>query len=234
MKYICCLILFFTLLLPSCQWGRQEAFFPDEGLAERLLRENPDSLAMILEEQVVPSELSDSLRAEYGWWITRLHQRQGRNMVNDSLIHYTLRCYEQQQSPRLTEAYMLAAMQVNYSGDKREEAKEFISKGIQIAANNKDTTLLVELASTLGYHDLLPGNLSLVPEDVKHIIFDYYALDSLQMIHCLYGLGCYYASRQEPDSMEHYMIRALKLAEELRVDNSSILRNYIDGLNAFH
>ena len=41
MKYICCLILFFTLLLPSCQWGRQEAFFPDEGLAERLLRENP-------------------------------------------------------------------------------------------------------------------------------------------------------------------------------------------------
>ena len=124
MKYICCLILFFTVLLPSCQWGRQEAFFPDEGLAERLLRENPDSLAMILEEQVVPAELSDSLRAEYGWWITRLHQRQGRNMVNDSLIHYTLRCYEQQQSPRLTEAYMLAAMQVNYSGDKREEAKE--------------------------------------------------------------------------------------------------------------
>ena len=113
MKYICCLILFFTVLLPSCQWGRQEAFFPDEGLAERLLRENPDSLAMILEEQVVPAELSDSLRAEYGWWITRLHQRQGRNMVNDSLIHYTLRCYEQQQSPRLTEAYMLAAMQVN-------------------------------------------------------------------------------------------------------------------------
>ena len=54
------------------------------------------------------------------------------------------------------------------------------------------------------------------------------------MIHCLYGLGCYYASRQEPDSMEHYMIRARKLAEELRVDNSSILRNYIDGLNAFH
>ncbi|MFR8356488.1 MAG: hypothetical protein ACLVEJ_13265 [Parabacteroides sp.] len=41
MKYICCLILFFTVLLPSCQWGRQEAFFPDEGLAERLLRENP-------------------------------------------------------------------------------------------------------------------------------------------------------------------------------------------------
>lgn len=39
MKYICCLILFFTVLLPSCQWGRQEAFFPDEGLAERLLRE---------------------------------------------------------------------------------------------------------------------------------------------------------------------------------------------------
>ncbi|WP_233567337.1 hypothetical protein [Parabacteroides sp. AM58-2XD] len=61
MKYICCLILFFTVLLPSCQWGRQEAFFPDEGLAERLLRENPDSLAMILEEQVIPSELSDSL-----------------------------------------------------------------------------------------------------------------------------------------------------------------------------
>lgn len=78
MKYICCLILFFTVLLPSCQWGRQEAFFPDEGLAERLLRENPDSLAMILEEQVVPAELSDSLRAEYGWWITRrINDRDG-------------------------------------------------------------------------------------------------------------------------------------------------------------
>ena len=38
MKYICCLILFFTLLLPSCQWGRQEAFFPDEGLAEQTIR----------------------------------------------------------------------------------------------------------------------------------------------------------------------------------------------------
>ena len=61
MKYICCLILFFTVLLPSCQWGRQEAFFPDEGLAERLLRENPDSLAMILEEQVIPSELSGGI-----------------------------------------------------------------------------------------------------------------------------------------------------------------------------
>ena len=38
MKYICCLILFFTLLLPSCQWGRQETFFPDEGLAEQTIR----------------------------------------------------------------------------------------------------------------------------------------------------------------------------------------------------
>lgn len=234
MKYICCLILFFTVLLPSCQWGRQETFFPDEGLAERLLRENPDSLAMILEEQVIPSELSDSLRAEYGWWITRLHQRQGRNMVNDSLIHYTLRCYEEQQSPRLAEAYVLAAIQVNYSGNKRDKAKEIILKGVQVAQNKKDTALLAEVTSSIGYYTLFAGNLSLTPEDIKQMIFDYYVTDSLQTMHCFYSLGCYYASLQKQDSMEHYMTLAVDLAEKLHADKSSILRNYIDGLNVFH
>lgn len=233
MKYVCCLVLFCLVLLPSCRWKEQGASFPDEELAERLLREKPDSLAMILEEKIVAAELSDSLRAEYGWWITRLHQRQNRNMVNDSLIHYTLRRYEEKQSPRLAEAYMLAAMQVNHSGDKGEEAKEFISKGMQIAVNRQDTALLVEVATTFGYHDLFSGNLSLPPEDIKQIVFDYYAADSVRLMYSFYSLGCYYAARQEPDSMEHYMAQAVKMAEELPVDDSSILRNYIDCLNAF-
>lgn len=228
------ILLGWLLLLAACQGKQQYAddAWPDEAVIERWLQEAPDSLAHLLEEEISPDELSDSARAEYGWWITHLHQRQERSMVNDTLIHHTLRQDKERQSPRLAETYLLAALQTNYTGTDREESKALFSQGIQIAIERKDTALLAEVARSFGYHALLQEELPVDPETIKQILHDYYAADSTELMRHFYALGCHYAlSAQAADSMEHYMTQAVRLAEALHSDNNGILRNYIDGLN---
>ena len=143
--YICSLL--FALILVSCE--KRVAPFPDYEVAEALLMDNPDSLAVWLEERIDPALLPDSLKAEYGWWITRLHDRQKRSLMNDSIIQYALRYFEEIDSPRLPYTYVLAGMQKNWAGDKSKEEIEYIKKGWQLAENLRDTARFIDIGSKL-------------------------------------------------------------------------------------
>lgn len=229
-RHIWYLIVSFALLLPSCQWGAHEISLPDEVLAERLLREKPDSLAMILEEQIVLSELSDSARAEYGWWITRLHLRQQRSLVNDTLIHYTLDYYQKCQSPRLPLAYGLVAKQVNWSRDKSEEAKPLFLTGVELAEKRNDTAQLINLSTNL---KMLGGDIAHAIEVSKKVI-PYTEKNVWNRMINYYMLGCNYGLSGEPDSATYYMTQAIELSQQLKDEKEYyITRNYIDCLNGF-
>ena len=226
--YIC--LLLFALVLVSCE--KRVTPFPDKGVAEALLTDNPDSLAVWLEERTDPALLPDSLKAEYGWWITRLHDRQKRSLMNDSIIHYTLRYFEKINSPRLPYAYVLAGMQKNWAGDKSKEEIEYIKKGWSLAENSCDTALFVNIGSKLArvYFLLNEHRLSV---DACNRVIPYMEEGAERKMTELYTAGCCYAQLGKTDSMRLYMEEAIRLAR--KYDNSMefyIVRNYIDCLNA--
>ena len=113
--YFQILVLCFLLSLIACNVSVRSEM-PDEALMERLLQEKPDSLAMLLEEGINPLDLPDSVRADYAWWLTTTHEKQQRSLVNDTLIHFAVDYYKAVNSPRLLNAYLLAAEQANWSG----------------------------------------------------------------------------------------------------------------------
>lgn len=226
--YICSLL--FALILVSCE--KRVAPFPDYEVAEALLMDNPDSLAVWLEEQIDPALLPDSLKAEYGWWITRLHDRQKRSLMNDSIIQYTLRYFEEIDSPRLPYTYVLAGMQKNWAGDKSKEEIEYIKKGWQLAENLRDTARFIDIGSKLArvYFLLNERRLSV---DASNRVIPYTEEGSERRMVELYTAGCCYAQLGKTDSMRLYMEEAVRLARKFNNRMEFyIVRNYIDCLNA--
>lgn len=226
--YICSLLI--ALILISCEI--QVAPFPDHEVAEALLEDDPDSLAVWLEEKIDPALLPDSLKAEYGWWITRLHNRQKRSLMNDSIIQYTLRYFEEINSPRLSYTYVLAGMQKNWAGDKSKEEIEYIKKGWQLAENLRDTARFIDIGSKLAHVYFLLNERRL-SVDVSNRVISYTEEDSERRMTELYTAGCCYAQLGKTDSMRLYMEEAVRLARKFnnRIE-FYIVRNYIDCLNA--
>lgn len=234
MKPIYYLIFVFCCLsFCSCQKaGRTD--LPDEVLLSHLLYQQPDSLAMLLEDQMIPAELSDSTRAEYGWWITRLHQLQKKSLVNDTIIHYTLRYYQEKQSRRLPSVYVLAAKQINSSGGDTKAEEQLLLKAVEEAENRNDTTQLIDAASELRSFYYRSGAAHQSIEIAKKIIV--YTGNSLwdKMIY-LYIIGLNYGELSDTDSMTHYMTEAINLSRKLKDEKEFyITRNYVDCLNAIN
>ncbi|MBC8601006.1 hypothetical protein H8784_04635 [Parabacteroides acidifaciens] len=223
-------LLSIALVLVSCE--KQVASFPDYEIAETLLMEKPDSLAVLLEDRIDPALLPDSLKAEYGWWITRLHNRQRRSLMNDSVIHHTLHYFNQTGSPRLSYAYVLAGMQKNWAGDKPEEEIEYMKEGLQIAENLRDTVQFINIGSQLGrvYFLLNEQRQSI---DIGNRVLQYTEKDSARRMTGLYMTGCSYAQLGKTDSVRLYMEEAIRLSQKLNSEMEFyIVRNYIDCLNA--
>ena len=124
------ILIFCTLFLASCRPSVEQQM-PDEEAMVRILQENPDSLAYLLEEKIDPLLLSDSLKADYGRWLTNTHSWQGRSLMNDTLIHFSLDYYKKTDSEHLLEAYMLAARQIDWDGTHVSQ-REQIMKEAQI------------------------------------------------------------------------------------------------------
>ena len=122
---------------------------PDEALMERLLQEKPDSLAMLLEEGINPLDLPDSVRADHAWWLTTTHEKQRRSLVNDTLIHFAVDYYKSINSPRLLNAYLLAAEQANWSGTSPERKDSILNEALQIAKQQKDTITILNICRRL-------------------------------------------------------------------------------------
>lgn len=226
--YVCSLLL--ALIFVSCE--KQVASFPDNEVAEILLQENPDSLAVLLEEKTDPTTLPDSLKAEYGWWIARLHYRQGRSMMNDSLIHHTLDYFREHASPRLPYAYVLAGMQKNWAGNVPEEEIRYMEEGWNIARSRRDTAWAIDVGTILA-HAYFVSNDARSAVNVDNEILRYTEKDPGKRLHILYTAGCCYAQLGETDSMNICLEEAIRLSRELE-DRSElyITRNYIDALNS--
>ncbi len=153
MKYIYILIV--STLLLACNHSVNNTL-PDEATLEHLLENNPDSLVFILEREINYSLLSDADKADYGWWITRILKKQNRSMVNDTLIHFTARYYEQNDSARSIQAYIWAAQQINWAGTMPREQRDILEKALEIADSRKDTLMVNEVVFQTKYLYNLP------------------------------------------------------------------------------
>ncbi|MDR2146894.1 MAG: hypothetical protein LBE91_10595 [Tannerella sp.] len=122
---------------------------PKEEVLTRLLRENPDSLANMLEEKINPNMLSDSDKADYAWWLTRTHKRQNRSLMNDTLIHFAVDYYKKTNSSHLLDACLLAAEQINWSDTERLQQKQLLNEALQIAVQKQDTAVIQDICSRL-------------------------------------------------------------------------------------
>lgn len=149
--------IFCLLLFVACHSSSYQEL-PDDTTLRRLLEESPDSLATLLEEEINPFLLSDMERADYGFWLTNAHRRQGRNLINDTLIFYTLDYYKTTDSPRLMEAYILAANQINSTGNKVIESKQVLNEALRIAESKNDTIGVKGIIHKLIYLDLTPSD----------------------------------------------------------------------------
>lgn len=102
-KWFAYILLASVCLLLSCGGKSVREKFAE---ADRLVNENNlDSAAWLLEEQITLSALSDSDKAEYGRRLAWLHLLQGRSLVNDSLIDYSVDYYKEHASEPLLSAY---------------------------------------------------------------------------------------------------------------------------------
>lgn len=144
MKYIVeCLFFLLLFVWCSCQYPSQKKF-PDEHVLEALIVERPDSVAELLEKYMFPLELPAKEKADYAWWLANAHFRQGRSLVNDSLIHFAVEYYEEVKSPRLTSSYRLAGKQINSTGMYPEEEETFLNKALELAIQSQDTVEIIE------------------------------------------------------------------------------------------
>lgn len=218
------------LLICSCSQSTHSSL-PKEELMERLYAENPDSLAHILEDNIVPTTLSEQEKADYGWWITRTHIKQGRNLVNDSIIHFTLDWYKAHPSPRLIQAYIMAARQINWSRYNNTEQEKLLLDAIDIATQQNDSTMLKE-----GYANLL--ELYIIankPEEAirtsqKYIQYYPTSRDSLAVFS---NIALQYTLLHQPDSMLKYVQEGLNIAQRLKVKHRErdLTKMYIEALN---
>ncbi len=147
MKSILPVLILIIIFQVSC--AKHEKM-PDEEIMHKLLTENPDSLAYLLEEKINPSLLSEEDRINYIWWLASAHSKQYRSLINDSLIHKVLQCHKQTGSPLLLSTYQLAAEQAKSSGDVTKE-ETLLNEALVLAEERKDSTIVLNLASKLGY-----------------------------------------------------------------------------------
>ena len=155
------ILIFCALFFASCR-SSVEQQMPDEEAMARMLQENPDSLAYLLEEKIDPLLLSDSLKADYGRWLTNTHSWQGRSLMNDTLIHFSLDYYKKTDSEHLLEAYMLAARQIDWDGTHVSQREQIMKEALHVAQAKSDTATILNIAAGLSY-------LYKAPEDEEKI-----------------------------------------------------------------
>ncbi|MDR1201006.1 MAG: hypothetical protein LBL58_05155 [Tannerellaceae bacterium] len=222
--YIVCLALF-----TSCS-PNATTEMPEDDVMNVLFEEKTDSLASVLEEKISPFELPDAGRADYAFWLAKLHQRQRRSLINDTLIHFAVDFYIKTDSPRLPEAYMLAAEQADWSNLNATERISLLEKALRIVDQRADTMMarqiMPELESLYDEHNQADGMRNLIALSGK------YAgrknnVPVYRMTAKLFG------AENKPDSASKYTKLALELAREEgdRAAEYELARSYVNQLN---
>lgn len=125
-----------------------ERSFQDRSLGNESF--NLDSVAWILEERIILSELPDSDRALYGQLLTFAHLLQERSLVNDSLINYSLDYYKRinrddPASSHLSFTYWLKSVYLSYQPDGGLDRTALLREAIDSSFARSDSSFLPDL-----------------------------------------------------------------------------------------
>lgn len=225
-KFFLLTILFFLVTSTSCT---EQERLPDLSLMESLLKENPDSLAYILEEEIIPETLSDKDKMEYAWWLCNAHHAQNRSLINDSLIHNILKIEKEKQSSRLFTTYTLAASQANWTNNIKLR-EQILLEGIQLAREKKDTTYVLSLCNELGRIYEKNKDLDKIKQTL-HILKQYKSKsNSTEFYSILVNL---YNKTEELDSVAKYSKQGIGVAIEQNQPQKEydMTRYYVTYLN---
>lgn len=146
-KWFVYIFLSITCLLLSCSAKSVRNKLAE---ADRLINErNFDSASLLLEEQIIPSALSDSDKADYGRMLAWLHLLQGRSLVNDSLINYSVDYYKEHASEHLLSAYYVKSAYLADTHDEIDRRRDLFKEAIDSAYSRLDTAFLSNIYSAL-------------------------------------------------------------------------------------
>lgn len=194
-------------------------------LAFQLAEEYPDSAARLLENKIVPASLTDSNKADY-WYLTAyVHIRQGRSMVNDSLIAYSVDYYGKHNytANRLFNACKFASWQTT---DKKKK-EDYLLEMVAVAEKANQQSWLSEaynLLSSFYYEERKYEQLI----DACH---KWIRIAPKSKPDAWYTLGLNYSRMGREDSSLYYLSRASALAYETKHHKARhYMRNYIDVL----
>jgi hypothetical protein len=203
---------------------------PPETATEALPGNEPDSPAMIPEEKINPSALSDADKADYAFRLTAAHQKQGRSLVNDTLILFALDYYKKTDSPRLPEAYLLAAAQVDWSDANTDGRIRLLEEALQAADQRSDTAMVRDIGFRLVKLYEAPKNTDQIRKLIA--IAEKYAGEKRDLL-TYRSMITQFTWENEPDSMLKYAKLAMETAREQNSDlEYALTRYYIEGLNA--
>lgn len=222
------------LLIAAVSCGERSYVPPfDVARMQREMERNPDSIANILEEQTDPAALSEKNKADYWFLLAQTHLRQDRSLINDSLIHFSVEYYKENNSPWLSSAYRLAADQINWQGNENARQESLLLDALDVAVNRTDTVEMVKTYNSLANFYIK------IKEHSKAIgaynkILDLSSSSTERAI-AKGMMGLEYAMLGMKDSCYASFEKALELAQN---DGDSqllfdMLRSYADCLNSF-
>lgn len=224
-KFILLVVCFLSLLM-SCSDPVRE--MPSQDYMKALLEGHPDSLATLLEE-INPMLLSDADKAEYGFWITKTHNKQRRSLINDTLIHYTLDYYRNVNSPRLVETCFLAAKQVNWSMSYPSKTMKLLNEAMQLADAKSDTAMINMMIPYILYAYEVPRDKKKIDELAQ---FTRKYTRPGGNITSYFNMVRIFSKMNQTDSVFKYSALGIELARG--TDNNegfALERTYINALN---
>lgn len=150
MKSNLVLLLFLLAALSCTRTVRVSLPSPDFFLTASMA--STDSLVRVLEEEVDPALLPDDKKADYWFLMTKSHAWQGRSLVNDSMINYTVRYYREYNHPELGNAYLLAGYQLYWREHDFGEADTLFMNAISDLKIRKDSLLSSVINNYMHYN----------------------------------------------------------------------------------
>lgn len=198
---------------------------------------NLDSVAWILEERIIPSELPDSDRALYGQLLTFAHLLQERSLVNDSLINYSLDYYKRinrddPASSHLSFTYWLKSVYLSYQSDGGLDRTALLREAIDSSFARSDSSFLPDLYYALMDVNFNEGRYRQSVDAAKEwLSLPQKGRNIASMF--MYMIGLSYAHLAMEDSADYYLRLAADSAHLSGYrDAFHYARNYADYLAA--
>lgn len=215
--------------ITSCQYDVKNEL-PDKLLMERLLKEKPDSLALLLEDRD-PLLMSDEDKADYAVWLIQAHSKQRRSLINDTLIHFAVDYYKNIDSPKLLNAYFLAAEQSNWASIDPAEQIQILEEALHVAVEKRDTYIIQQVCVRLMHlYDTSKEKEKL--EDLIPVIKKHERMKDDPVANL--NLMRVFSLLSQSDSIIKYAPNAIKVAQEKNASDEEfyIKKEYVEALNS--